>query len=64
MTVRVVALLLLLLASVPLQGCFPVVATGVGAGVMLAQDRRTKDAIFDDPTKIPELSYRLIYRNV
>lgn len=45
---RIVSMLLLVLASGSLQGCFPVVATGVGAGVMLAQDRRTKDAIFDD----------------
>jgi osmotically-inducible protein OsmY len=45
---RILATLLLVLASASLQGCFPVVATGVGAGVMLAQDRRTKDAIFDD----------------
>jgi osmotically-inducible protein OsmY len=50
MTLRVFALLLLTLISGSLQGCFPVVATGVGAGVMLAQDRRTKDAIFDDQT--------------
>ena len=48
MTVRVASLLLLVLVSGSLQGCFPVVATGVGAGVMMAQDRRTKDAIFDD----------------
>jgi osmotically-inducible protein OsmY len=47
-SVRVAALLLLVLASGYLQGCVPVVATGVGAGVMLAQDRRTKDAIFED----------------
>jgi osmotically-inducible protein OsmY len=45
---RILATLLLVLASASLQGCFPVVATGVGAGVMLAQDRRTQDAIFDD----------------
>jgi len=50
MTVRLVALLVSVLLSGTLQGCFPVVATGVGAGVMLAQDRRTKDAIFDDQT--------------
>lgn len=48
MSVRIVALLLLVLVSGSLQGCVPVVATGVGAGVMLAQDRRTKDAIFED----------------
>jgi osmotically-inducible protein OsmY len=48
MTVRVVSLLLLALISGSLQGCFPVVAVGVGAGVVLAQDRRAKDAMFDD----------------
>ena len=48
MTVRVVFMLLLALISGSLQGCFPVVAVGVGAGVVLAQDRRAKDAIFDD----------------
>jgi len=41
-------MLLLVLVSVSLQGCFPIVAAGVGAGVMLAQDRRTKDAIIED----------------
>ena len=48
MTVRVVFMLLLALISGSLQGCFPVVAVGIGAGVVLAQDRRAKDAIFDD----------------
>lgn len=48
MTVRVVAMMLLVLVSGSLQGCFPVVAAGVGAGVMLAQDRRTRDAIIED----------------
>jgi len=44
MTMRVVSLLLLGLVSGLLQGCFPVVAAGVGAGVMMAQDRRSTDA--------------------
>lgn len=48
MTMRVVSLLLLVLISGSLQGCFPVVAAGVGAGVMMAQDRRTTDAYIDD----------------
>ena len=45
---RVASVLLLVLVYGSLQGCFPVVAAGVGAGVMLAQDRRTKDAIIED----------------
>jgi osmotically-inducible protein OsmY len=49
MTVRVVSLLLLVLISGSLQGCFPVVAVGVGAaGVMMAQDRRGRDAFIED----------------
>jgi len=40
---------LLLLAVVPvLQGCFPVVATGVGAGALMAVDRRTSGAYVED----------------
>lgn len=31
-----------------LSGCFPVVATGVGAGAMMASDRRTSGAYIDD----------------
>jgi osmotically-inducible protein OsmY len=31
-----------------LQGCFPVVAAGVGAGVMMADDRRTSGAYIED----------------
>ena len=40
----------LLLAAVlgALQGCFPVVATGVGAGALLATDRRTTGAYIED----------------
>jgi len=45
---RVFSLLLLVLVSGPLQGCFPVVAAGVGAGVMMAQDRRTSGAYVED----------------
>ena len=48
MTVRVVSLLLLVLVSGSLQGCFPVIAAGVGAGVMMAQDRRGKDTLIED----------------
>lgn len=48
MKMRIVSLLLLVLVSGSLQGCFPVVAVGVGAGVMMAQDRRTSGAYIDD----------------
>lgn len=30
-----------LLSAIPLSGCFPVVATGVGTGILMAEDRRT-----------------------
>ncbi len=40
---------LLLLAIIPaLQGCFPVVAVGVGAGALMAADRRTSGAYIED----------------
>lgn len=40
---------LLLLAVIPaLQGCFPVLATGVGAGALMAGDRRTSGAYIED----------------
>lgn len=58
MKMRVVFLLLLALASSSLQGCFPVVAVGVGAGAMMVHDRRTNDAYLDDQkieTKAAEL---------
>ncbi|WP_435627737.1 BON domain-containing protein [Candidatus Ferrigenium straubiae] len=45
---RIVSLLLLALAAGSLQGCFPVVAAGVGTGVMMVQDRRTSGAYIDD----------------
>lgn len=45
---RIVSLLLLALVSGSLQGCFPVAAVGVGAGVMMAQDRRTSGAYVED----------------
>lgn len=33
-----------------LQGCFPVVAAGVGAGALMAADRRTPGAYIEDET--------------
>lgn len=42
-------LILLLLGVIPaLQGCFPVVATGVGAGALMMDDRRTSGAYIED----------------
>jgi len=60
---RVVSLLLLGLVPALLQGCFPVVAVGVGAGVMMAQDRRSTDAFIDDQ-KIEAQAARLIDKQV
>jgi osmotically-inducible protein OsmY len=48
MTMRVASLLLPLVLSGSLHGCFPVVAVGVGAGTLAAQDQRTKDSYVDD----------------
>lgn len=44
---RIISLLLVLSLCL-LQGCFPVVAVGVGAGTMMAQDRRSSDAFVAD----------------
>lgn len=41
-------ILLILMFSASLQGCFPVVAAGAGAGVLMAQDRRTSGAYVED----------------
>lgn len=40
--------LALIAASVPLSGCFPLVATGVGVGAMMIDDRRSSGAYIDD----------------
>ena len=45
---RIVSLLLLTLLTGALQGCFPVVATGVGAGALMIADRRSSGAYIDD----------------
>jgi osmotically-inducible protein OsmY len=46
---RKLALLALLFAFIPaLHGCFPVVATGVGTGVLMADDRRTSGVYVED----------------
>ncbi len=38
----------LMMLAGSLQGCFPVIATGVGAGVVMAKDPRTSGAFIDD----------------
>lgn len=45
---RIISLLLLVFVSGSLQGCFPVVAAGVGTGIMMVQDRRTSGAYVED----------------
>ena len=45
---RMLLPLLLVLVSGSLQGCFPVIAAGVGTGVMMGQDRRTSGAYVED----------------
>lgn len=45
---RIVSMLMLALLAGSLQGCFPVVAAGIGTGVMMAQDRRTTGAYVED----------------
>lgn len=41
-------LLLIILLAASLQGCFPVVAAGAGAGILMGQDRRTTGAYVED----------------
>lgn len=41
-------ILFILILSASLQGCFPIVAVGAGAGVLMAQDRRTSGAYVED----------------
>ncbi|MFZ5502690.1 MAG: BON domain-containing protein [Pseudomonadota bacterium] len=45
---RIVSILFLLAVAGALQGCFPVVAAGVGTGVMVAEDRRTSGIYLED----------------
>ena len=45
---RYINYLLLAVALGALQGCFPVVATGVGAGALMAADRRTTGTYIED----------------
>jgi osmotically-inducible protein OsmY len=45
---RYVYLIALAFSAINLQGCFPVVATGAGAGVLMAEDRRTSGTYIED----------------
>jgi osmotically-inducible protein OsmY len=63
MTMRVILLALLALASASLQGCFPVVAAGVGTGVLMVHDRRTNVAFIDDQ-KIETSAFERIDRQI
>lgn len=45
---RALFAVVLFIAAALLQGCFPVVATGVGAGVLMAEDRRTAGVYLED----------------
>lgn len=45
---RKLALAALLGLTFPLTGCVPVVATGVGVGVLMAEDRRSAGTYLDD----------------
>ncbi len=60
---RTASLILPVLVSGTLQGCLPVVAAGVGAGVMMAQDRRSSGAYFDDQ-QIESTATRLIDQQI
>ncbi|MEO8331803.1 MAG: BON domain-containing protein [Gallionella sp.] len=48
MTARLCSLAASMLLMLSLQGCFPVVAAGVGTGVMMAQDRRSNVSFIED----------------
>ncbi len=43
-----VYLIALAFSVINLQGCFPVVATGAGTGVLMAEDRRTSGTFIED----------------
>lgn len=45
---RYLHLILLALSIISLQGCFPVVATSAGTGVLMAEDRRTAGTYIED----------------
>jgi osmotically-inducible protein OsmY len=48
MRIRLFLLSASTLMVLPLQGCVPVVAAGVGTGVVMAQDRRSSEVFIED----------------
>lgn len=45
---RIISVLLLTLIAGSMQGCFPVIAAGVGTGVAMVTDRRTGGSFIED----------------
>jgi osmotically-inducible protein OsmY len=45
---RSILLIVATLATLLLQGCFPLAATGIGAAVLMAEDRRSAGVYIDD----------------
>lgn len=57
---RKIILVLLCLAAVPfISGCFPLVATGVGAGALSIEDRRTTGTQIEDEAIERKISWRV-----
>jgi len=57
---RQTILVLLCLAALPfVSGCFPLVATGVGAGAMSIEDRRTVGTQIDDESIERKVTWRI-----
>ena len=56
---RYVYLIVLAFSVIHLQGCFPVIATGAGAGVLMAEDRRTSGTFIEDQSIELKASKRL-----
>jgi len=48
MKIRLCFLASSILLMMPLQGCVPVVAAGLGTGVLMAQDRRSSETFIED----------------
>ena len=48
MKMRILLLISMMLLTIAIQGCLPIVAAGVGTGVIISQDRRNNDIIVED----------------